>query len=75
MTAHVFIVDSVTFDLHLRHLFAGTGAKENRVDFLRDMDEKIRGLSRKVDKTHRCLCWREIYYAENQGFTRLVNSR
>lgn len=41
MTAHVFIVDSVTFDLHLRHLFAGTGAKENRVDFLRDMDEKI----------------------------------
>ena len=47
MTAHVFIVDSVTFDLHLRHLFAGTGAKENRVNFLHDMDERIHSTTEK----------------------------
>lgn len=33
MTTHVFIVDSTTFKIHLEYLFAGTGAKENRVDF------------------------------------------
>ena len=33
MTTHVFIVDSTTFKLHLEHLFAGTGAKDNRIDF------------------------------------------
>jgi hypothetical protein len=33
MTTHVFIVDSVTFKLHLQYLFAGTGAKEYVVDF------------------------------------------
>jgi len=47
MTAHVFIVDSVTFDLHLRHLFAGTGAKESRAAFLRDMAEKIHSTTEK----------------------------
>ena len=34
MTTHVFIVDSTTFKIHLEYLFAGTGAKENRVDFI-----------------------------------------
>ena len=33
MTTHVFIVDSTTFKLHLEYLFAGTGAKDNRIDF------------------------------------------
>lgn len=33
MTTHVFIVDFVTFKYHLEYLFAGTGAKDNVVDF------------------------------------------
>lgn len=33
MTTHVFIVDTTTFKLHLEYLFAGTGAKDNRIDF------------------------------------------
>jgi hypothetical protein len=33
MTTHVFIVDATTFKLHLEYLFAGTGAKDNTVDF------------------------------------------
>ena len=33
MTTHVFIVDSTTFKLHLKYLFAGTGAKDNKIDF------------------------------------------
>lgn len=33
MTTHVFIVDSVTFKIHLEYLFAGTGSKDNRIDF------------------------------------------
>src|SRR3972149_6042134 len=33
MTTHVFIVESTTFKLHLEYLFAGTGAKDNRIDF------------------------------------------
>jgi len=33
MTTHVFIVDSTTFKVHLEYLFAGTGAKDNRIDF------------------------------------------
>lgn len=33
MTTHVFIVDATTFNLHLQHQFAGTGAKDYRVDF------------------------------------------
>jgi len=47
MTAHVFIVDSVTFDLHLRHLFAGTGAKDSNAAFLGDMDAKIHSTTEK----------------------------
>jgi len=33
MTTHVFIVDARTFKIHLEYLFAGTGAKENVIDF------------------------------------------
>lgn len=33
MTTHVFIVDSTTFKLHLEYLFAGTGAKNYKIDF------------------------------------------
>ena len=33
MTTHVFIVDNNTFPIHLRYLFAGTGAKDKDVDF------------------------------------------
>ena len=33
MTTHVFIVDLTTFKLHLEYLFAGTGAKDNKIDF------------------------------------------
>lgn len=33
MTMHVFIVDSTTFKSHLEYLFAGTGAKDSKIDF------------------------------------------
>lgn len=33
MTTHVFIVDFTTFKIHLEYLFAGTGAKDKKVDF------------------------------------------
>ena len=33
MTTHVFIVDKTTFKLHLEYLFAGTGARDNKIDF------------------------------------------
>ncbi len=33
MTTHVFIVDLVTFKYHLEYMFAGTGAKNEKVDF------------------------------------------
>ena len=33
MTAHVFIVDYITFKIHLEYLFAGTGAKNHIIDF------------------------------------------
>ncbi len=32
-TTHVFIVDTNTFKYHLEYLFAGTGAKDNYIDF------------------------------------------
>jgi len=32
-TTHVFIVDTNTFKYHLEYLFAGTGAKDTKVDF------------------------------------------
>lgn len=33
MNTHVFIVDTVTFKYHLEYLFAGTGAKNDIIDF------------------------------------------
>ena len=33
MTTHIFIVDENTFKVHLKYLFAGTGAGEKDVDF------------------------------------------
>lgn len=33
MTTHVFIVDENTFKYHLEYLFAGTGSKDNKIDF------------------------------------------
>lgn len=33
MTTHVFIVDTNTFQYHLRYLFAGTGFKDKNIDF------------------------------------------
>jgi len=32
-TSHVFIVDNITFKQHLEYQFAGTGAKDARIDF------------------------------------------
>lgn len=32
-TTHVFVVDFNTFKYHLEYMFAGTGSKDNRVDF------------------------------------------
>jgi len=32
-TTHVFIVDSITFKVHLEYLFAGTGARDEFIDF------------------------------------------
>jgi len=32
-TTHVFVVDSITFKYHLEYMFAGTGAKDNYIDF------------------------------------------
>lgn len=32
-TTHVFIVDANTFKYHLEYMFAGTGAKDNYIDF------------------------------------------
>ncbi len=32
-TTHVFIVDTITFKLHLEYMFAGTGAKDKVIDF------------------------------------------
>ncbi|MCF7845968.1 MAG: hypothetical protein K9L85_01895 [Candidatus Peribacteraceae bacterium] len=41
MTTHVFIVDPTTFKLHLEYLFAGTGAKDNYVDFNNSPNTKL----------------------------------
>lgn len=41
MTTHVFIVDSTTFKLHLEYLFAGTGAKDNTIDFNDNPDTSL----------------------------------
>lgn len=41
MTSHVFIVDSITFKYHLEYLFAGTGAKDNYIDFNNSPNSKL----------------------------------
>ncbi len=41
MTTHVFIVDLITFKLHLEYLFAGTGAKDNFIDFNNGVDTRL----------------------------------
>jgi len=41
MTTHVFIVDSTTFKLHLEYLFAGTGAKDNKIDFNNNLSTSL----------------------------------
>ena len=33
-TTHVFIVDTTTFNVHLKYMFAGTGAKQLSADIL-----------------------------------------
>jgi len=41
MTTHVFVVDSITFKIHLEYLFAGTGAKDHKVDFNNQAESKL----------------------------------
>lgn len=41
MTTHVFIVDDNTFKYHLEYMFAGTGAKENIIDFNNSKTSKL----------------------------------
>jgi len=38
MTTHIFIVDTRTFGVHLKYLFAGTGAKNYDIDFNNNPD-------------------------------------
>lgn len=40
-TTHVFIVDTNTFKYHLEYLFAGTGAKDNYIDFNNNPDTSL----------------------------------
>lgn len=40
-TTHVFIVDSLTFRYHLEYLFAGTGAKDNVINFNKESNVKL----------------------------------
>jgi len=40
-TTHVFIVDTNTFKYHLEYLFAGTGAKDNIIDFNNNPDTSL----------------------------------
>ena len=41
-TTHVFIVDTKTFKYHLEYLFAGTGAKDNVIDFNTNPDTSLK---------------------------------
>jgi hypothetical protein len=40
--AHVFIVDETTFSTHLKYMFAGTGAKEYKCNYLEDDSIEIK---------------------------------
>ena len=42
-TTHVFIVDTITFKLHLEYQFAGTGAKESYIDFNANPNTILKG--------------------------------
>ena len=42
-TTHVFIVDTTTFKYHLEYQFAGTGAKDARIDFNAKPDSILTG--------------------------------
>jgi len=48
MTTHVLIVDKTTFRLHLEYLFAGTGAKENTVDFNNQENTELKPQTEKM---------------------------
>ena len=52
MTTHVFIVDAITFKVHLEYLFAGTGAKENHVDFNNGPNTRHRAVTGKYAYKH-----------------------
>ncbi len=41
MTTHVFIVDDNTFKYHLEYMFAGTGAKNKKIDFNNSSETKL----------------------------------
>lgn len=45
MTTHIFIVDSMTFKLHLEYLFAGTGAKDNKIDFNNNSNTSLHAMT------------------------------
>lgn len=40
-TTHVFIVDATTFKYHLEYMFAGTGAKDNIIDFNNSINSNL----------------------------------
>ena len=42
MTMHVFVVDAQTFPVHLRYGFAGTGARDYRIDFNNSPTTRLR---------------------------------
>jgi predicted RNA-binding protein len=44
-TTNVFIVDTTTFRYHLQYQFAGTGAKEAKIDFNNNPDSKLASTS------------------------------
>ena len=48
MTTHVFIVDENTFSLHLKYLFAGTGAKSYVPTFINQANTKTSPLQEKL---------------------------
>lgn len=41
MTTHVFIVDANTFKYHLEYMFAGTGSKDNTIDFNNQIESSL----------------------------------
>lgn len=74
--AHVFIVNTTTFKYHLEYLFAGTGAKDNRVDFngvttssLKNTENMLAGMMADVLRIRKCD--KVIFYVQgkpDEGF-------